>query len=164
MRSKLMFASTLLVAGAARAEPTTDVFFDFDSDVLRPEAPAQLEAFAEQLEANPRTRIVIAGHADATGSAVYNVVLSSRRAESVRRALIYRGIDGDRVVVAIYGEDAPRRGSAREDRRVTVSATDQPLYEIVDRNLGVATAVMWSQPVTVAELEGPRAPTAVSRR
>ena len=50
-------------------------------------------------------RFQIAGHTDASGSAEYNRRLSRDRAETVRRFLVTRGIDPDRLEVVGNGED-----------------------------------------------------------
>jgi hypothetical protein len=70
----------------------------------------------------------------------------------VRGKLIEMGIDADRIVLAIYGEGAPRRETHALDRRVTAWATDAPLTTIVDLSLLQGTAVLWSNPVSYAEL------------
>lgn len=70
------------------------VQFDYDSDRLRPEAHALLDAVAEALR-DPSlgsARFLIEGHTDATGSWGYNQTLSERRALSVARYLVGRGV------------------------------------------------------------------------
>ena len=47
------------------------------------------------------------GHTDNRGSAAYNHDLSRRRAASVMRALVQRGIAADRLVAEGYGFDRP---------------------------------------------------------
>jgi len=61
-------------------------------------------------------RLVIEGHADETGSPEYNQRLSERRAESVRRALIARGVDSARLRVIGHGDRRPIHPNATSDR------------------------------------------------
>jgi hypothetical protein len=80
--------------------------------------------------------------------------LTVRRAESVRGFLKENGFDPNRVVMAMYGEDGPRRETFALDRRVSLTITGEPLYSIIDTSKN-ATAVVWEEPVTLAEIEGP---------
>lgn len=62
-----------------------EVLFDFDSDHLKPEAHSMLIKVLTELENRVVPRVVIEGHADSLGSDAYNINLSRRRAESVKR-------------------------------------------------------------------------------
>lgn len=90
---------------------TYDVYgllFDFDSAALRPETAQLVRDIAEMLQANPRWMIQIGGHTDSVGGADYNLNLSAQRAESVRRALIERGVQEARLQSVGFGESRPR--------------------------------------------------------
>jgi outer membrane protein OmpA-like peptidoglycan-associated protein len=67
---------------------------------------AVLAAAPEVLLEAPRddTRVLVAGHTDAVGSAGYNRELSLVRAEAVRAALATYGVDPDRVRAEGHGE------------------------------------------------------------
>ena len=99
--------------------------FEINSSDLKPEARsqlAQLEA-ALQKESLADYRFLIAGHTDASGSAEYNRRLSERRAESVKRFLVERGIDPDRLEVVGNGEDdllLPDKPADGSNRRVEI--------------------------------------------
>lgn len=70
------------------------VQFDYDSDVLRPEARAILDSVAHAMR-DPSlggATFLIEGHTDSTGSWDYNQNLSERRALSVARYLVSRGV------------------------------------------------------------------------
>jgi OOP family OmpA-OmpF porin len=51
--------------------------------------------------------VEIAGYADSSGSEAFNMQLTQRRAESVRRYLIAGGIESYRLVAKGYGEADP---------------------------------------------------------
>lgn len=162
MRAQLLtfVGAALAVAPVAAADtPETDVvtevFFPFDSSALGGDDTARLDAAANAVCEMPGGRVVISGHADPRGTAPYNVGLSARRAEAVRDYLIRRGVDRDAIVMAFYGEDGAPRDTFAQDRRVTVSLTDQPLYTIIDQAMPAATALTWGRPATTAEIEGP---------
>src|SRR5262249_37889091 len=84
-----------------------EVYFDRDSDVITAGAQSSLMVLARALT-DPRlatAKFLIGGHTDATGDPGYNLRLSARRAESVRRFLIATfGISEDRLVSRGFGQ------------------------------------------------------------
>ncbi len=87
---------------------------------------------AELLEFMERKKLIIveiAGHTDNIGTPEDNMILSQKRAESVRTYLITHGIDADRVIAKGYGEeqaiatnDTPE--GRQENRRTEVRMLD----------------------------------------
>ena len=137
----------------ASSSPVSEVFFAFDSARLpNPLFNLALMPIAIWAKDHPGARVVLDGNADEIGPAAYNIRLSARRAEGVRDQLVAMGVDGDQIVVAIYGEDGLRRSNLALDRRVTIWTTHDPIYAIVDSTLVRGKAVLWSTPVTYAEL------------
>ena len=111
----------------APVEPKRVAFlinFAFDSAALNDESRRFVTNFGKAMvePANATKRIMIEGHADATGSDAYNYWLSKRRAEAVADALVSEfGIERDRLAVSGRGEDIPLQGRAPshpENRRV----------------------------------------------
>jgi peptidoglycan-associated lipoprotein len=47
------------------------------------------------------------GHTDERGSREYNIALGDRRAQSVRRVLLFQGASSDQVETVSYGEEEP---------------------------------------------------------
>jgi OOP family OmpA-OmpF porin len=64
------------------------ILFDFGSADIRPEYHDKLDAVAKFLEKNPDTYALIEGFADSTGDSTYNMLLSRRRAKSVKNYLM----------------------------------------------------------------------------
>ena len=85
----------------------SDVLFDIDSAVVKPEARSALDDAAQVFMEFPKTAIVVQGHTDSTGTEAHNQGLSERRAQSVTGYLIGRGIDGARIASVGYGEGHP---------------------------------------------------------
>lgn len=133
----------------------SEVFFRFDSAELTENGRTALLNLVEHAKDTSGTSLVLDAHADAHGPAPYNVALSVRRAEAVREFLTENGYPQERVVMTMYGEDAPRRATLAQDRRVSVTLTAEPLHSIIDRAGPAATAVVWHEPVTIAEIDGP---------
>jgi outer membrane protein OmpA-like peptidoglycan-associated protein len=85
-----------------------DVLFEFNSDRLQPEAIESLKRLVQYLSRPPGlTTLIVEGHTDSVGSAIYNENLSQRRADSVRKALISVGLSASKVKAIGYGESRP---------------------------------------------------------
>ena len=95
------------------------IAFGFDSAELTGQARRDLDSVAAALN-DPQlagARLVLEGHTDATGGADYNLRLSQRRAEVVVSYLIRRGVAGDRLRPAGFGEHRLLSGYAPADDR-----------------------------------------------
>jgi OOP family OmpA-OmpF porin len=67
----------------------------------------ELDMVADVLIKNPAVRGEVQGHTDNVGSAEYNQQLSERRAESVKKYLVGKGIAAERIVAKGYGLSMP---------------------------------------------------------
>jgi outer membrane protein OmpA-like peptidoglycan-associated protein len=108
--------------------PTVDleVFFDYDSAAITPQATAVLQTLGRAL-ADPELagkKFIIAGHTDGRGLADYNLDLSQRRAEAVRLFVIeHYKIDAANLAARGFGKQKlknARRPLAAENRRVQI--------------------------------------------
>lgn len=102
------------------------LLYDFDSDVVRPEAMTNLRELATSLEKYPGSDLLILGHTDQLGSPAYNQALSERRANSGATYLISQGVSGTRIATRGLGETEPIASNETEagrqaNRRVEVS-------------------------------------------
>ncbi len=117
--------------------PRVDLHIRFDSGSARlsPTSANQLHELAMALRdpALARETLFIIGHTDSVGPAPYNQTLSEQRAETVRRSLIERGIDGARLQAHGMGETEPAAANTTPagramNRRVTiVNSSKKPL-------------------------------------
>ena len=69
-----------------------EVFFDFDSFVVKSEYQPLIEAHAKFLAANPKFKVLIQGNTDERGSREYNLSLGQKRSDAVKRSLILLGV------------------------------------------------------------------------
>ncbi len=113
-----------LEAVAAAPEPVVKqrivlrgVTFDFDSSTLRPDSGPVLNQAAELLKENPEVMVSVDGFTDSVGTAAYNQALSVRRAESVYRYLVNRGVDPERLRVQGFGMTNPVASNETEAGR-----------------------------------------------
>ena len=116
------------IAEIVKDKPKIDleIVFDYNSDAIGPKAVVAVNALGEAL-IKPGLKggvFVLNGHTDAAGSPEYNLGLSHRRAQSVRRYLIetYR-VAPDQLLVAGFGKERlklPEQPMSGENRRVEV--------------------------------------------
>jgi OmpA-OmpF porin, OOP family len=84
------------------------VEFDFDKAAVRPQYHNDIEKVSNFLKAYPDTTAVLEGHTDSVGTDEYNMKLSGRRAESVKKYLVEKfNIDAARISTKAYGESKP---------------------------------------------------------
>ena len=83
------------------------VNFVTDSDQLTPDSKEILDRVAASLKEWSEVRVEVGGHTDHIADRDYNMNLSQRRAESVRRYLMDKGIAGKRLKAKGYGETRP---------------------------------------------------------
>ena len=80
------------------------IYFDFDKSDIKQMFFADLNRMVNLLNKHPDTRFSVGAHADSRGSHAYNQALSERRANSVRRYMVSKGIDNARIDTRGFGE------------------------------------------------------------
>lgn len=83
------------------------VYFTTDSTGLNREAQRILTTQAQWLSRYTQYPVFIEGHADERGTREYNLGLGAKRAVQVKRFLISRGIEPDRIDIVTYGKERP---------------------------------------------------------
>lgn len=101
-----------------------NIFFDYDSDILKKESIAELNKLIEFLKNNPTVQIEISGHTDNIGSRRYNQVLSENRAKSVYLYLIEHGIQAERLIYKGYADTMPIASNETEEGRAKNRRTE----------------------------------------
>lgn len=84
-----------------------NIFFETASWELVEKSRTELRLLADFLQKNADLRIEVSGHTDDVGSDSDNLVLSDKRAKSVRSFLIEQGIAAERIETKGYGEQQP---------------------------------------------------------
>ncbi|MEM7017137.1 MAG: OmpA family protein [Pseudomonadota bacterium] len=93
------------------------IYFDTNQSLLRPIAQSQLDKILAAVRASNPGRVVINGHTDSRADSAYNIGLSMRRANAVKRALINRGVERTLVEVQGHGETQPADSNSNENGR-----------------------------------------------
>lgn len=83
------------------------IYFEFDSAKIRDDSLAMLEEHGNFIAGNGNVSIRLEGHTDERGSREYNIALGDRRAQSVRRVLLFQGASVDQIDTISYGEEQP---------------------------------------------------------
>jgi outer membrane protein OmpA-like peptidoglycan-associated protein len=91
------------------------VFFDFDKADIDAEAARLLDENVRLLQQYPQYAVRIDAYTDYVGTAQYNLRLSQRRAEAVRRYYESKGIDPSRITARGLGFYPQRCGPAEQD-------------------------------------------------
>lgn len=116
-----------MAESAARAL-SLEVYFEFDSANLTPEAMQQLAPVGEALRSNELSNVdfTLEGHTDAAGDYNYNLGLSEQRAQSVKRFFVENyALSPERVEALGKGEAElidNTNPTSGVNRRVTIIA------------------------------------------
>lgn len=113
-------------AGAGGVDTTSYiVFFAWNRADVSKAGMKIVSEVADSLAGENGYEVVLNGHTDTTGLEKYNLGLSKRRAESVKAALVKRGVDAGAIKIFAFGESDPRVPTADgvdepQNRRVEI--------------------------------------------
>lgn len=94
-------------AAAATAAHLPDVYFDFDSYIIRNQDVPMLKNMAGWLSKNQSVKVVVEGYCDERGTTEYNLALGQKRAEAAKDFLVKSGVAANRIRTNSYGKEAP---------------------------------------------------------
>jgi outer membrane protein OmpA-like peptidoglycan-associated protein len=107
---------------------SAEVLFDFDKDNIRSGAQSDLHKISRYLQQKPFKKVIIEGHTDSKGSDSYNLDLSQRRANQVKKWMVdnyeFEGGKftpvgkGEKVPVATNNTDAGRQQNRRVEFKI----------------------------------------------
>jgi OOP family OmpA-OmpF porin len=106
-----------------KGRQTLNVEFDFDKSTIKKGYYQDIDNLAQVMKDYPDLNVVIEGHTDSVGTAAYNKKLSQRRAEAVKKYMVEKGIDVNRLKAQGFGEEKPiasneTKEGRRQNRRV----------------------------------------------
>ena len=102
------FSAEIRLSSIAEPIELPNIFYDFAKWDLRPESMVALDKLVETLNDNPNVVIELRSHTDSRGSALTNVELSQKRAQSVVNYLIEKGIQPARLRAKGYAATMPK--------------------------------------------------------
>lgn len=92
----------------------SSIRFDYDRDMLTPEARAALKRNAAVIKENRSWEVLVEGHCDERGTIPYNLALGQKRAKAVRDYYLALGIPGGRIATLSLGKEKPECAEATE--------------------------------------------------
>lgn len=95
----------------------SNITFDVDQSVVRPEFRSTLTSVALVLQKFNQTIVDVYGHTDSTGSEEHNLQLSRDRALAVANVISQNGVDPRRFYIDGRGESQPIASNATESGR-----------------------------------------------
>lgn len=104
----------------------SDVLFPLNSSYLTDQAKKELDKLVALLDEYPGASLIVDGHTDATGTAEYNQWLSEKRAESVKKYAVDKGLGENRITTYGHGQTKPiapnnTKEGRQQNRRVEVT-------------------------------------------
>lgn len=93
-----------VLAALPEAPFTATLYFISDSDVLDATSKQEAENIYNNIVQRQAVEVSISGHTDTVGSEQSNIILSKRRANTVRRGLIQRGVSEETIKITAFGE------------------------------------------------------------
>jgi len=111
-----------------KGRQTLNVEFDFDKSTIKKGYYQDIDNLAQVMKDYPDLNVVIEGHTDSVGTAAYNKKLSQRRAEAVKKYMVEKGIDENRLKAQGFGEEKPiasnKTKEGRQQNRRVEAAVD----------------------------------------
>lgn len=103
--------------------------FDNDKSTLNEKYLPEISKISNYLKSNPSLKIIISGHTDNQGSKEYNLQLSIKRAQSIKSALIKKGIHISRILAIGKGETEPLAPNDSEENRFKNRRIEIEIYK-----------------------------------
>ena len=129
-----------------------DVFdnlvFEFNKDVIKSSSYSYLDELADVMVQEPTWKLKIIGHTDNKGSEEYNLDLSTRRANSVKKYLISKGVNQDIITSEGKGETEPIDTNDTEQGREKNRRVE---FVIIKPDNTIVTTEVSSQGVEIIE-------------
>ncbi len=125
------FSAEIRLSSIAEPIELPNIFYDFAKWDLRPESMVALDKLVETLNDNPNVVIELRSHTDSRGSALTNVELSQKRAQSVVNYLIEKGIQPARLRAKGYAATMPKvvdKKTAAQNSFLTEGAELKPEF------------------------------------
>jgi len=111
-----------------------NVLFDFDKDDVKPKFHGELKKVADYLKEVPNEKVTLEGHTDSKGSHEYNMKLSQRRVENVKKYLADNfGVNPNRMTAIGYGKTRPIADNSTAEGRQLNRRVDAVMENYIRR-------------------------------
>ena len=96
---------------------TEDVLFDLGRYDVSTKNTKAIDDVVKILKDNTNVTVELNGHTDLTGDVCKNLILSEKRAKSVQKYLVSKGIDSKRIITKGFGTAQPKDENKTEEGR-----------------------------------------------
>lgn len=93
------------------------IVFEKEKFEIKSESQNIVNEIYKMLNEDMNLKILIEGHTDNNGSIKLNQILSNKRAESVKAALVAKGINGERIMTLGFGQNKPIVDNSNEENQ-----------------------------------------------
>jgi outer membrane protein OmpA-like peptidoglycan-associated protein len=97
--------SQLLGQRSMNGSDAEKIFFAFDQSYIGVSAAKVLDDIIAEMKADPNVTLLVDTHCDARGTDGYNDYLSEDRAVEIKKYMVWKGIDKDRLQFTWFGEE-----------------------------------------------------------
>ena len=91
------------------------IYFEYDSAKISDDSLSMIEAHGNFIASNGNVSARLEGNTDERGTREHNIALGDRRAQSVRRLLMFQGASAGQLETISYGEERPAVTGHTED-------------------------------------------------
>ena len=102
-----------------------DIFYDYDSTNIRPDAAAELDKMVPLFFKYPDMQVELSSHADCRGGKDYNLKLTAERAKKAVKYLASKDVHPARMASVGYGENKPVVKCACNDNKFKKECTEE---------------------------------------
>ena len=85
-----------------------NVLFDSDKYAIKKEFELELISFIDFLDKHPAVQVEIAGYTDSDSDEVHNQKVSKKRADEIKKFMVSKGVNSNRISTVGYGETIPK--------------------------------------------------------
>ncbi|MFN6944724.1 MAG: OmpA family protein [Cytophagaceae bacterium] len=115
---------------AALQRAFENLLFETGKDVIMSSSYSSLNELAKVLVNNPKYKLHLEGHTDSVGDDDDNMELSKNRSASVKRYLVQKGVNANRITTDGFGETKPKAtNDTDEGRRLNRRVEMNIIYE-----------------------------------
>jgi peptidoglycan-associated lipoprotein len=83
------------------------IYFDYDSSEISDDNVEVIKHHGKYLALNSDVNMRLEGHTDERGAREYNIALADRRAQAVKKLLLFQGASESQITIISYGEEKP---------------------------------------------------------
>lgn len=117
LKDVLNEAEVTIISDSVKVIFPNNVLFATGADQLKEEIKPTFARFATVLKKYDKTKIIVTGYTDNTGTEQYNNQLSEKRAVNGKQLLVENGVAADRMFTWGFGQRVPVASNDTEDGR-----------------------------------------------